>query len=191
MRGRAGEQGVAAIGRPAPGERSVGMTGRILAWSFVRAPIVADLWSRMRRGRGGVPPFVPLDRPLSRVRLGLVTTGGIHHRDQAPFRREPESPLGDGSWRRLDLSRPRDDFAITHDWYDRRDAERDIGLVLPADRLRELADEGIIAGLHPEAAGLMGHVEGKEERRLEFVTAPEVADFFRREAVDAVLLVPA
>jgi D-proline reductase (dithiol) PrdB len=166
------------------------VTGRILAWSFVHAPFVADLWSRTRRGRGA-PPFVPIDRPLSRVRLGLVTTGGVHHRDQAPFSRKEESPLGDGSWRRLDLSRPRDDFAITHDWYDHRNAGRDVNLVLPVDRLREFADEGIIGGLHPAAAGLMGHVEGNEERRLEFVTAPEVAAFFRREGVDAVLLVPA
>jgi hypothetical protein len=66
-----------------------------------------------------------------------------------------------------------------------------MNLVLPADRLREFAEEGIIGILHPVAAGLMGHVEGEEEMRVEFQTAPEIARLFREEGVDAVLLVPA
>lgn len=164
--------------------------GRAFAWSFVHAPFVADLWARMKKGRGR-PPFVPLVRPLSAVRLGLLTTGGVHHRDQPPFRGKAESPQGDGSWRLLDLARPPESLAIAHDWYDRRDAEVDINLVLPVDRLREIAGEGIIGALHPAAAGLMGHVEGREEARLERETAPEVAAFFARDGVDAVLLVPA
>ncbi len=166
------------------------MLGRAFAWSFVRAPLLADLWARTRRARGP-PRFVPPAMPLSGARIGLVSTGGVHHIDQSPFRRKDESPHGDGSFRRLDLARPRNAFAITHDWYDHRDAERDLNLVLPAERLRELAADGVIGALHPVAAGLMGHVEGKEEVRLEFETAPAVAALFREEGVDAVLLVPA
>lgn len=166
------------------------MIGRLIAWSFVRAPLLAYLWAQTRRSPGA-PPFVSPDRPLSRMRIGLVTTGGVHHADQIPFRRKDENPEGDGSFRLLDLTRPRDRFVITHDWYDHRDAEQDLNLVLPAERLRELAKEGIIGALHPVAAGLMGHVEGKEELRLELETAPGIAALFRREEVDAVLLVPA
>lgn len=166
------------------------MIGRAFAWSFVRVPLLADLWARTRRKRGH-PSFVPLAKPLSAARIGLITTGGVHHIDQRPFLRKNESPHGDGSFRRLDLTRPREAFTITHDWYDRRDAEQDLNLVMPADRLRELAAESVVGALHPVAVGLMGHVEGKEEVRLELETAPAIAALFRNEGVDAVLLVPA
>lgn len=174
----------------ASGRTGQGVAGRLLAWSFLRVPLVAALWSGTRRGFGD-PSFAPLTRPLPQAILGLVTTGGVHHRDQPLFKGKEESPPGDGTWRRLDLTRPRESFTLTHDWYDHRDAERDLNLVLPADRLREFASEGIIGALHATAVGLMGHVEGKEELRLELETAPAVAGLFRQEGVDAVLLVPA
>ena len=166
------------------------LTGRLIAWGFVHVPFLANLWSRFRRTKGP-PPFVFPARQLSRMRIGMVTTGGVHHADQAPFRRKDENPQGDGSYRLLDLTRPREEFVITHDWYDHRDAEKDLNLILPAERLREFAEEGIIGELHPVAVGIMGHVDGREEFRLAFETAPKIADIFQEEGVDAVLLVPA
>jgi hypothetical protein len=100
----------------------MGLIGRLLAWSFVHAPFAAELWSQSRRRRPS-PLFVTPIKPLSWIRLGLVTTGGVHHTDQPPFRRKGESARGDGTWRRLDLQRLRGSFAITHDWYDKEDAE--------------------------------------------------------------------
>ena len=166
------------------------LTGRLIAWGFVRVPFLANLWAQTRRTMG-TPAFVFPARPLSRLRIGLITTGGVHHIDQTPFRRKDENPQGDGSYRLLDLTRPREEFVITHDWYDHRDAERDLNLILPAERLREFAEEGVIGELHPVGVGIMGHVEGREEFRLEFETAPKIAAIFREEGVDAVLLVPA
>lgn len=168
----------------------MGVTGRLIAWGFVHVPSLANLWARSHQTTGP-PAFVFPARPIPRMRIGLITTGGVHHIDQTPFRRKDENPQGDGSYRLLDLTRPRDEFIITHDWYDRRDAERDLNLILPAERLREFAEEGVIGELHPVAVGIMGHVEGREEFRLEFETAPKIAAIFREEGVDAVLLVPA
>ena len=165
-------------------------TQSLVAWAFVHAPVVARLWVR-RHTPGTEPPFARLTIPLSSVTLGLVTTGGVHHREQVPFRRKSESSVGDGSYRILDLRRPREDFVITHDWYDHRDAETDLNLVLPIERLSELSQENVIRALYHVGVGLMGHVEGKEERRLQFETAPVVARLFQQEKVDAVLLVPA
>ena len=165
-------------------------TQSLVAWAFVHAPMLARLWVR-RHALGTEPPFARLAIALSSVTLGLVTTGGVHHREQVPFRRKSESSVGDGSYRILDLRRPREHFVITHDWYDHRDAEADLNLVLPVERLNELAQEKVIHALHPVAVGLMGHVEAKEERRLEFETAPVLVRLFRQEKVDAVLLVPA
>ena len=168
----------------------MGVTGRIVAWAFVRVPFLATLWARSRQTTGP-PAFVFPAQPLSRMRIGVITTGGVHHVDQTPFQRKDEHPQGDGSYRLLDLTRPRDAFVITHDWYDRRDAERDLNLILPAEHLREFAGEGVIGELHPVAVGLMGHVKGVEAFRLEHETAPEIAAIFREGEVDAVLLVPA
>ncbi len=168
----------------------MGVTGRLVAWAFVRVPFLATLWARSRQTTGP-PAFVFPAQPLSRMRIGVITTGGVHHVDQTPFHRKDENPQGDGSYRLVDLTRPRDAFVITHDWYDRRDAERDLNLILPAERLREFAGEGVIGELHPVAVGLMGHVKGVEAFRLEHETAPEIAAIFREGEVDAVLLVPA
>lgn len=169
---------------------NMGVTGRIIAWGFVHVPLLATLWARSRQTTGP-PAFVFPARPISRMRIGLITTGGVHHIDQTPFRRKYDSPQGDSSYRLLDLTRPPTEFVITHDWYDHRDAERDLNLILPAERLREFAEEGVIGKLHPVAIGIMGHVERREEVRLEFETAPKIAAIFREEGVDAVLLVPA
>lgn len=164
--------------------------GRVASWVFVRVPFLANLWASTIRSFE-LPPFVSPPLPLSRMRIGVITTGGVHHVDQTPFYRKDENPNGDGSYRRLDLSRPRNAFVLTHDWYDRRDAERDLNLILPAERLREFAEEGIIGELHPVAVGMMGHVSKREACRLEHETAPEIAAIFREGEVDAVLLVPA
>jgi D-proline reductase (dithiol) PrdB len=123
--------------------------------------------------------------------VALVTTGGVHQRNQVPFKRREEEVLGDGSYRLLDLKRPLSELTITHDWYDHTDAEADLNLVLPVERLRELAAEGVIGSVHQHAFGLMGHVEEREERRVELQSAPAIARTLRREEVQAVVLVPA
>lgn len=166
------------------------MLERLVRWAFVHVPVTERLFARGHADRGA-PPFVRLAKPLREVRLGLVTTGGVHHPSQAPFKGEAVSPIGDGTWRRLDLATIEADYRIAHDWYDPTDAREDLNLVLPVARVRELVAEGILGSLSPEAVGLMGHVEAAELRRLEHVTGPEVAGLMQGAAVDAVLLVPA
>jgi len=170
----------------------MGIGGKLLAWSFVHAPFVAERWVSKRGADRGPPAFARLEKKLSELRLGLVTTGGVHHHDDAPFKRQEQSPHGDGSFRELDLLRLiSEGHEITHDWYDASDAREDIDLVLPIKGLQALVDEGLLGGLHPKGYGLMGHVEGVEEHMLEFVSAPKIAGLLQAAAVDAVLLVPA
>ncbi|MDF1562720.1 MAG: glycine/sarcosine/betaine reductase selenoprotein B family protein [Deltaproteobacteria bacterium] len=169
----------------------MGLGAKFFTWSFVHAPWFAQYWADKRGVSRGEAPFAALQKPLSELKIGLVTTGGVHHPEDEPFRRQEESPHGDGTWRRLDLPRLQDAYEITHDWYETGDAKQDLNLVLPYERLTELAAEGIIGSVHPVGVGIMGHVEEAEERRLELVSAPEVAGLMQAEAVDAVLLVPA
>lgn len=163
---------------------------KLTRWTFVHLPWAARLWFPKARTHRGGPAFVEVTRPLSELTFGLVTTGGVHHASQPDFKRKQASPDGDGSWRIIDMESD-DPLTITHDWYDHTDAEKDLNLVYPYQRMQELATEGVIAGVHARGVGVMGHVAGKEERKLEHQTAPEVADFFVKEGVDAVLLIPA
>ena len=84
-------------------------------------------------------PWTPLTKPLERCRVAIVTTAGIHHRSHTPF--DILDPEGDPTYRSLDFSRPTSEFMITHDHYNHRDADKDINIVLPIERLRELKDD--------------------------------------------------
>ena len=79
---------------------------------------------------------------------------------------------------------------ITHDYYDHADADRDLNVVLPVERLRELTAAGEIGGLAPRAYAFMGHITGPHLETLKRSTAPEVAARLRAARVDAVLLAP-
>ena len=81
-------------------------------------------------------PWAPVAKPLAATTLALVTTAGVHHRDQPPY--DMHDPDGDPSFRELDLDRPLDSLMITHDYYDHADADRDLNVVFPVARLREL-----------------------------------------------------
>lgn len=139
------------------------------------------------RQDGGVP-WAPVRKPLAGSTVALVTTAGVHHRTQQPY--DMHDPDGDPSFRELDFGLPLDSLMITHDYYDHTDADRDLNVVLPVERLRELAAAGEIGALARLGYGFMGHITGGHLETLKARTAPEVAERLRKARVDAVLLAP-
>lgn len=139
------------------------------------------------RQEGGIP-WVPVQKPLAASTIALVTTAGVHHRGQPAY--DMHDHDGDPSFRELDLSLPLDSLKITHDYYDHSDADRDLNVVFPVERLRELVAVGEIGGLARHAYGFMGHITGRHLDTLKRRTAPEVAARLKRAGVDAVLLAP-
>jgi D-proline reductase (dithiol) PrdB len=133
-------------------------------------------------------PWTPVTKPLSESTLALVTTAGVHHKDQKPF--DMKDPNGDPSYRIIDGTRPPSSLMITHDYYDHSDADRDINIVLPLDRLREMAAEGTIGALAEQHFSFMGHIDGPHITTLIEKTGREVAHFLREEGADVVLLTP-
>jgi len=133
-------------------------------------------------------PWTPVGRPLEQCRVALVTTAGVHHRDQTPF--DMRDPDGDPSFREIDASRPVSDLTITHDYYDHSDADRDINIVFPVERLLEMQAEGVIGRASDIHYGFMGHITGRHVATLVELSAPEVARRLRDQAVDIVLLTP-
>jgi len=134
-------------------------------------------------------PWEPPTKPLSECKLAVVTTSGVHHHAQEPF--DMQDNDGDPSFRAIDGTTIGGDFRITHDYYDHSDAEKDLNIILPLDRLRELQQEGVIGRLANTHYSFMGHIDGRHIATLSGHTAKQVAEKLRQDQVDVVLLTPA
>jgi D-proline reductase (dithiol) PrdB len=162
---------------------------RLIGQLFSRVPLLARRWGRRFDAlRFEETPLVPLRTPLARCRLALITTGGVHLRDQQPF--DMADPRGDASYRAIPAGTPLEQLTITHDYYNHSDAERDMNILLPIDLVRRLVNAGAIGALGT-CYGFMGHIEPPHVETLLRVTAPQVAGKLKQERVDAVLLTPA
>jgi D-proline reductase (dithiol) PrdB len=162
---------------------------QLIAKLITRFPSLADRFTAAYEPqRSDDVSWASMTKPLASSRIALVTTAGVHHRDQKPF--DMKDPDGDPSYRVIDAGRPSDSLMITHDYYDHSDADRDLNVVFPLERLREFEREGLIgqvAGFH---YGFMGHITGRHIPTLITRIAPEAAERLKEAKVDAVLLTP-
>ena len=126
-------------------------------------------------------PYTPRLRELSQSVFALVSTAGVHLREQEPYNLE-----GDNSWRVLPGDVQAGQLMVTHDHYDHHDADQDINCVFPIDRLRELAFSGIIGGVANKHLGFMGY--SQRLREVYEQSAPEMAKLISRSNADAVLM---
>jgi D-proline reductase (dithiol) PrdB len=162
-------------------ERSV---GRIDEFELpVRLFLRAYRWRRI-----DPIPWAPLRRPLSESRLALVSSAGLVRPGQEPF--DDSLRGGDTTWRTLPDDVDLRTLVDCHrsDAFDHSAMMRDLNLVFPVDRVRELADRGRIGAVNFRHASLMGSITAPG--RLIRDTAPAVADTFAADGVDAALLVP-
>ncbi len=137
----------------------------------------------------GEIPWTQPKVPLAKCKVALVTTSGVHHRGQPPF--DMQDAEGDPSFREIDGETIGGDFLITHDYYDHSDAEKDLNIVLPLERLREMVGEGLIGKLARKHYSFMGHIDGRHIPALITRSAPEIARRLKADGVDVVLLTPA
>ncbi len=122
-------------------------------------------------------------KPLSESTIALVSTAGLHRRDDAPFQ------AGALDYRIIPGDVDFGDVVSTHlsaNW-DRSAMAQDLNVVLPLERLRELAEAGEIGGVASWHYSFMGGIPGPE--RLE-PQARAVARLLKRDGVDAAVLVP-
>lgn len=156
---------------------------------FDRFPFLLDLWIRNANFLEPLDtPWTPLNKPLSDCNVALVTTSGVHLKKQQPF--NMEDPDGDPTCRSFAYDSPKDELTITHDYYNHTDADRDLNVVLPVDRLAELANEGFIRKVSSSCYSFMGHIMGKHLYTLIEETAPGIAAKLKGEQVDLVVLTP-
>ena len=126
-------------------------------------------------------PYTPFDRELSDTTIALVSTAGVHLKTQEPYNTD-----GDGSYRVIPSDTNVADLMVTHTHYDHTAADRDINVVFPIERLRELVADGTIKGLNTEFFGMMGYTLKMKQVLDE--TGPEIAKKIERSATDLVLL---
>ena len=133
-------------------------------------------------------PWTPVRKPLVACKVAMITTAGVHHKNQPPF--DMIDREGDPSFRKIDASPPLDDLVITHDYYDHSDADKDINLVFPIQRLWELEQDGQIGQVATTHYGFMGHIIDRHIQTLTLQTAPQVGRKLKSDDVDLVLLFP-
>lgn len=130
-------------------------------------------------------PFTPFDRELSKSRIALVTAAGVHRKDQEPFNIADE--LGDLTFRVIADDVQPADLMVSHHHYDHTDADQDINVVFPIERLRELQTEGVIGEVAQANVGYMGY--SMQLKRMYEEVAPQIALFIDKTAkADAVIL---
>jgi len=134
-------------------------------------------------------PWAEVAKPIDNSKFAIVTTAGVHHREQPSF--DMADSNGDPSFRILDAETIESDYTITHDYYDHKDARQDLNVVFPLARLKEMHDAGCIGAVAQRHLSFMGHIDGPHVRTLMNETAPKAADLLKKDGVDAVLLTPA
>jgi len=129
----------------------------------------------------GPMPFVP-GPPLRERRVAIVTTSGLHARDDRPF------DIGAADYRVIPGDAPAGDLIMSHVSvnFDRSGFQEDINVVFPIDRLRELERDGVIGSISDFHYSFMG---AAPIRALE-PKAKELAALLKKDRVDAVLLTP-
>ena len=122
--------------------------------------------------------------PLSRRRVALITTAGLHRRSDRAFTVDTRNDYrvipGDVEAADIAMSQ----FSVN---FDRSGFQCDVNVVFPIDRLRELAQASVIGSVADFHYSFMG--AGSAVTRYE-PKARELAGLLKQDGVDAVLLTP-
>ena len=121
-------------------------------------------------------------KPLAESRVAMISTAGLHRRDDPPF-----AP-GAGDYRIIPDDVDTDELVMSHisTNFDRTGFIRDVNTSFPIDRLHELIEEGVVGSAASRHFSFMG---ATPPAAMEPV-ARDLAGLLKQDRVDAVLLVP-
>ncbi|HXX93399.1 MAG TPA: glycine/sarcosine/betaine reductase selenoprotein B family protein, partial [Planctomycetota bacterium] len=95
-------------------------------------------------------PWTPLRRELRRCKAAIVTTSGVRLKTQHMFtKNSPE-------FREISVYSPAEGMAFDFTNYDPAEAERDLNVLVPVDRLKDLVDRGLLGGLNETFLSFFG-----------------------------------
>jgi len=126
-------------------------------------------------------PFVP-GKPLRERRIAILSSAALVRRGDKPF------PFGSGECRFLPAGLDTADLLVSHVSinFDRAGFQRDVNVVYPIDRLRELAAQGAIGGVADTHYTVMGSTDPAAMGD----SVAQIAGQLRQERIDSVLLSP-
>jgi D-proline reductase (dithiol) PrdB len=148
---------------------------------------VSDELIRASAERNPVPDYetTPFVRPpaLAAARVAIVTTAALSGPDQARLHG------GDQTFRVLE---PSAELFLGHGSpnFDRAAWLLDPNVILPIDRLRELAAEGRIGSVAPRHLAFAGNQPDHTMTTIRLDTGPAAAELLRRDGVDVALITP-
>lgn len=121
--------------------------------------------------------------PLGQRRVAIISTAGLHRRDDRPFTFEP----GD-NYRVIPSDISANDLVMSHisTNFDRSGFQQDWNLVFPLDRLKELAAQGLVGSVAAFHYAFMGAADPKEMED----SARKLSTLLKKDKVNALLLVP-
>ena len=135
-----------------------------------------------------LPPLAPAcwvkpNKPLKEMRVALITTAGLHFRDEQNF------DFTDATFRPIPSEADANNLIMSHSSanFDRSGFAEDVNLVFPIDRLRELhadSEIGSLADVHYSFMGAGLIPEAYKE------STAQVAAMLKQDQVDAVFLTP-
>lgn len=133
-------------------------------------------------------PLAALRRPLSESKLTLISSCGVHTKVDPPL--DVCHPFGDFRFRRVPSKSRHEDLIIHQLKYPHDDADLDINVIFPIERLQELASEGVLGGLSESFFSFIGY--NMDPEKFERTVANDIAEAVAEdERADAALLAPA
>jgi D-proline reductase (dithiol) PrdB len=132
--------------------------------------------------------LVELRKPLSESRLTFITSCGVHAKIDPPL--DVCHPFGDFRFRRVPSTSRHEDLIIHQLKYPHDDADVDINVIFPIERLQELASEGVLGSLTANFFSFIGY--NMDSERFERTVAHDIAEaVVLEERADIALLAPA
>lgn len=129
-------------------------------------------------------PYTPLFKPLEKMNVSIITTAGVRLTTQEPYNEEGDERFyvipGDTQTADLTVN-----YAIPAN-YDFSDSLKDVNVVFPLDRLRELAAAGLIGGVAKKHIATMGYT--MRLKKVYDETVPAIAREIERSNTDGVIL---
>ena len=130
------------------------------------------------------PPLAPLSKPLSEMRLGVLTTAGAYVKGQTAFHYKDDTSV-----REIPVESADEDLRFSHLTENYLvDPRRDPNCVLPLTALRAAQQAKRIGALADSAISCMGGIYSQRRVREEVI--PAITDIFEHQQVDAALLLP-
>lgn len=116
-------------------------------------------------------PLAALKMPLSQARLTLISSCGVHLKSEPPL--DVCHPFGDFRFQRVPSHARHADLIIHQLKYPHDDADLDINVIFPIERLQELVAEGTLGGLTPNFFSFIGY--NMDPERFERTVAADIA----------------